>query len=190
MKKRSTHTRGYTLMEMLAVIALLAVGINLCMSIFISASRLSALSTQTLDRIGGIAEIEQTFVDAVRASCDVVPKAGRFATNDTCVALRMPSQDGAARYRVIGEHKQTHTLAFIELEERDGKFEEITHKNLRLPIEDVHIGRGENGADPARAVTLHFAIKLDRGERAARKTVHSVTAAARAIAPEKGGNGK
>lgn len=178
------HSRGYSLIEMLLVVALLAMGINLCVSIFSNATRLSALSTQALDRINGIAEVERVFADAVRGSCGVVPGAGRFSTGDTCAVLRLPSEDGVLRYRAVGEIAAPGKFAVIEFEDRGGTIEETYLRTLWLPVEDVRMAQGGKDADSKRAVTLDFAIKLDRGERAARKTIHSVTAAARAIAKE------
>jgi len=150
------------LIEMLAYVAILAVGVNLCGSLFVTGSRLSALNTLVLDRLNGMAEIEREFTQAVRESYGVVPGVGNYTSNDVHVVLETETTKGQRRYVVLGPLHDEEHLSKLVLLERDGVLEPEAMTTYRLPLVRMDFSYPPGGG---RGVQLDAMTQRERGER-------------------------
>ena len=154
-----TGTRGYTLMEMLCVIAVMGIAINLCAGLFMSGARLSALGTENLDRINAIGDIEAAFRKTVRESEGVIPVLGEHQSGPDRVILQMPSIEGQPRWVVLGALRDPMHLSRLAIVERDGVYEAHSFTSYRQKLE-----RMEFSFEPGGPVRLNVMIWRDPTE--------------------------
>lgn len=159
MKTPKGRRAGYSLLEMLIVVAVLSIAINLCGSLFVSASRMSAVSTQALDRLGGVEELRREFTEAVRASAGVVEACGPYTTGAQTVVLRMPPVDGHARFRVLGTLGEADRFSRFDLEMVNGAVEPVLMVTYRQRVDGVAFSTGSG------AITLELKAKRDLKEK-------------------------
>jgi len=172
-----TPVRGYTLLEMLLYVAVLAMGVNLCMALFVTGSRLSAVTTQQLDRMNGLAEVQQEFREAVRRAEGVVPRLGSYESNPGQLILRCPSKDGAARYILLGALRDADRLSRFELSEENGVLKPEKFSTYALPVTALAFEWNASGL-----VQMDLRIKKDAGERDKNPITHRAIAALRGMA--------
>ncbi len=103
--KKDHHAAGMSLLEILAYIAILTVIVNLAAGVFVSSTRLSALSTVALANLDTLEDIRRDFTDTVRASSGVCEQIGSYHSGDGQLVLRLPARHGQKevhRYAVFG----------------------------------------------------------------------------------------
>lgn len=140
-----TGTRGYTLFEMLCVIAIMGIAINLCAGLFMSGARLSALGTENLDRINAIGDIEAAFRKTVRESEGVIPVLGEHQSGPDRVILQMPPIEAQPRWVVLGALRDPMHLSRLEIVERDGAFEAQSFTTYRQKLEQMEFDFASGG---------------------------------------------
>ncbi len=174
--------RGFSVAEMLCVVAILGITLPVCGSVLASGLRMAALGTLTADRIGTVRALEVEFVKSVRAAEGVAAEAGAYRSGPRQVVLRMPAADGRPRFVVFGALADAEHLARLEFTLGDGGAEALKWTRYRMPLNRVQFGY--DAEEPARAklVRLNVQRKPDRGERPGRRTVHRFAAAPRGMA--------
>jgi type II secretory pathway pseudopilin PulG len=169
---------GYSLLEMLVYIAVLAVGINLFVSALSTGSRLAATTTLQLGRIEGIRDVQDSFTGYVRRAAAVVPRASSFETGEDLVVLRMPpDQPEGFDYLVLGAVRGPERFTVLGLTEKDGAWSEVYGKTLRQPLGQQQYAVDDSGIRPLITVTLQVA--QEDGERKRPFLVHRCSAAPR-----------
>ncbi len=83
--------QGYTLLELLAYVAILAVFLNITAGLYLSTNRLMARSDLAIDRARGVAEIETAFRDAVASASAVADAVGPLHASESLLVLRRAS---------------------------------------------------------------------------------------------------
>jgi len=129
---------GMTLIECLVYVAIFCVVVNLCVSVFLGMSRLSAMQTTALDRMREVEEVREVFSRAVRASYGVVAGVGAYKTGPDQLVLEMPSDPAAAKanhYTILGKLGKESRLARLELVANDGKYTSDSYVTYALPID-------------------------------------------------------
>ena len=86
-------TAGYSLIEMLAYVGVLAVIINLGAGALVSVVRVNHVGMLALERIEGLEEIRREFRQSVRASTGVAADAGPFRSGVDQLVLEMPADE-------------------------------------------------------------------------------------------------
>jgi len=162
---------------MLLYVAVLAMGVNLCMALFVTGSRLSAVTTQQLDRMNGLAEVQQEFREAVRHAEGVVPHLGSYKSNAGQLILRCPPQDNAAHYIVLGTLRDADRLSRFELSEENGVLKAEKFSTFALPVTALAFEWNMSGL-----VQMDLRIKKDAGERDKNPITHRAIAALRGMA--------
>lgn len=172
-----TPARGYTLLEILLYVAVFAMGVNLCMALFVTGSRLSAVTTQQLDRMNRLSEVQQEFREAVRRAEAVVPRVGSYTSNAGQLILRCPPQDNAPRYIVLGTLRDADRLSRFELSEDNGALKAEKFSTYALPVAALAFE-----CSPSGLVQMDLRIKKDAGERDKNPITHRAIAALRGVA--------
>lgn len=175
-RKSRKRNAGYTVMEMIVYVAVLAIAINLCGKLFLSGSRLSALNTQALDRLLAVSEIEKEFGRAARESVALVPEAGKYRSGEHVVVFRAEPEAGAPCYVVFGAVRDAEHVSRMDLVQRNGTLACVRFETFRQPLSSIVF-------DASRAPLMNLAvvIKKDPGERNNLKIVHQFAAALRGI---------
>lgn len=137
MVRRKRHNAGYTLLEMLMYVAVMTVLVSLCGKLFASGLRLSALSTQTLDRIMDVANLESDFTGAVRGAQGVVPEMGSYRSGPEQLVLRVPAKEGRSRYIVFGKLRDARHLSRMDVLEQNGVFTTSRFVTYRVPVDAI-----------------------------------------------------
>jgi hypothetical protein len=172
---------GYSLIEMLVYVAILAVGVNLCGALFVTSMRLSALGSEKLERIQGAAELENEFREAVRSGEAVIPEFGAYRSGPGQVVLRAGAVDGAPRYLVLGAVRDAEHLSKLEIIDRPGKPEAAAFVTYAPRLSALEFTYDVDPPASARLVRMAFSGKLSPGEPEARQTGGSAAAALRGI---------
>ena len=173
---------GYSLVEMLVYVSLLAVAFTLCMKIFVSGTRLSALNTLAMDRINGLAEVEREFRQAVRGAYAVVPKAASHKSDEQHVVLRLSLPEAPPRYLVLGALRDPHHLSAMELAEQDGALTASKFVTYRVALAPITFEYDAPSPAEARLVRMTVMIHKAPGERMKNPVTHHFVAALRGIA--------
>lgn len=184
MSHRPQHHRGgYSLLEMLVYIAVLAVAINLFLTTLHTGSRLTATTTLQLSRMEGIREVQQSFVGYVRRAAAVVPGAGEFRTDANRVVLQMPpGQEEGFSHLVLGALRDPHRFSVMGLTESSGTWTEVYGKTLRQPLGQQQFEVDMTGG--RTQVSLTCQVQQEAGERDRPFLVYRSTAAPRSIMGE------
>ncbi len=152
-----TDDRGYTLIELLVYAFVLAIIVNMSVSLFLNAKRLSALGEMAFDRIGGVEEIGREFRDAVRQSDGIAPDLDAIETDEHCLVLTRTGAKGR-RYVVIRADTEGQ---YLRLEEYSRNGKELWLERLKtfaLPIAGIRFEYGSERPEHSRTVQLHLEI--------------------------------
>jgi Tfp pilus assembly protein FimT len=152
---RAAKTRaGYSLLEMLLYVAVLAVIVNLSLSLYLTSSRLHHRGERAADRIDTMEAIGREFRHAVHAS-------GTLAlTDDTSVRrIELTGRDASSkrtRY-VWSYYPEKHVLRTASLKEVDGQYTITAVKTFDRGIEDVRFVPTDNGRTVSIQITVENA---------------------------------
>ena len=164
---------------MLAYVVLFAVAINLCASIFVKNTRLSALGIEGLERINGVADVQHIFAAAVREAYDVVPELGAHRTGPDRLVLRMPPRDGNPCYVVFGALRDEQHLSRLEIVERNGALEAEKYSTYPVALSSMRFRYETSPPQDARTVTLSVVVYREEGRRQGHDTMHRFAATLR-----------
>lgn len=87
MKPRGKH--GYTIIEVLIVVALMAALTPMLSKLYLSITRLHTAQEAALDRVLLMTDLEHDFRAAAREASGIAPAAGPFTTADRTVVFRV-----------------------------------------------------------------------------------------------------
>jgi len=163
---------GFTLIEMLIAGAVLLVLINVCMGLFLSASRVAAYTTAAFDRAEILSELEQDFAELVRESVTIAEGYAEYRTSEEQLVLRMPANG----YRIIGTLNNPERLAWLEY--RDGEL--VDMGGWPLPLAEVRFSYPQG----AGLVQLDVRVKRESERAAQSEVVRRILAAPRGMGTE------
>ena len=174
-RRKRRAAAGMTLLELMGYLAVLAIGINLCVSLMFQGWRLSALHAQALDRMNSVTTIEEAFRKAVRASDMVVPGFDDFRTGEEAVVFRGHDADGAVVHTVFSRLGEAEDLRLSKVvlsgTEADYDIEKMT--TYSLPLGLLSFSR------EGRGVSMTLTLALKEGERAGKGMAHRFVATPR-----------
>ena len=159
MRRRISNDAGMSLLETLGYVAVLAVLVNLTLTLFIGASRLSILGTTALDRLRMVEDVREGFSETVREARRVVSGVGAYETGPGQLVLELPpdASDGdARRYAVLGHITSALCLGRLEVVERGGVCEASSYSTYALPIAGVRFEYDSEHLERVRLVTLQL----------------------------------
>ncbi|MBP8128185.1 MAG: hypothetical protein KA184_01285 [Candidatus Hydrogenedentes bacterium] len=112
---RAHDRAGYTLLELLAVFAVMMVLINLGAGVVMKSTRLSAATARSLDTVMQLREVEQAFLTTAREACGVADRVGAYETGAGTLVLRMPPAPEGERFAVFHFRNQEQRLMRLEV---------------------------------------------------------------------------
>ena len=130
-QKSARNTSGYTLMEIVAVIAISSVILLLCFKMFVSTTRLSAYCTRAIDHDNDARQAQRVFLDTIRNAAEVAVGVASYTTGPDTLVLK--SQD-PNRYIILGDVTNQGRLQRLELVEDNGVYQAASHSIYRLPL--------------------------------------------------------
>ena len=180
-RNRLRTTQGMGLIEVLISSALLGVLVSLCLQMFVTHNRITALNALHLNRLEGLRTVQDSFRESVREAVGIASGVLDYRTGPEQLVLRLPAHDGTPRYAVWGDLDGSDRLSYVCLRLQDPPEVERAIQE-RLPIENVQFDFGAAPPERARTVTLNYALKQDPGERPFHeRPVHRVTATLRGL---------
>ena len=176
---RRERTAGTTLIEMIAYIAVLGVMISLCLSIFVTTSRLSLIGTGTLERMTGVEEIRKGFSETVREAVGVRAEAASYRTGPEVLVLELPCDHGA-RYAVFSRPGPDQRLSKLVFTEREGEFSPEHFVTYQQNLRTLQFAYDAANMAQTRRVSLR--LEIDKGvEPKIPSPGHTFYAAIRAV---------
>jgi hypothetical protein len=156
------YTGGMSLLECLAYVAILAVVINLSMSAFVSASRLSSTATAGLNRLAVTDDLREGISRALREARGVAAGVGSYRTGQDTLVVELPllpDKPIAHRYAVLGRIISKNRLTHMEVAEIDGSYTITWCSTYVLPVSAIRFGY--DNADPLRARLISIEMDVD-----------------------------
>ena len=179
---RAGGNRGYSVTEMLCVVAILGITLPVCGAIFTTGVRISALGALTLDRVTAAGALQREFVKTVRAAEGVAAEAGAYRSDGEQVVLRMPpAEDGRRRYVVFGPLADAERLARLEFALGGGREEVLKWTPYRMAFDRIRFSYDREQPKEARLVRLDLRRRPDPGESGKGRPVHRFAAAPRGV---------
>lgn len=179
---KNPRRAGYMLLEVLAVVSILAIVLGLAGQILFTCTRLSTFGMRAADRIGQAAEVEETFRAAVRESFTVSPGVGPYRGDASTLVLETPAEHGR-RFVVLGRIRDGDRLSVLKVLEKDGTFETEYLSTAALPVKSLSFAL--DTADPAQAhrVTMYLEPQGQGQTSAPREIVATLGAVAQRVLP-------
>ena len=149
--------RGYTLIELLAYAFVLAIIVNMSVTLFLNAKRLSVLGEMAFERISGVDEIGREFTDAVIQSDAIMHELNTMVTDEECLILSQPAEAGRRYvvFRTVDEGRYLRAEEYVE--DSEGlSLEKL--KTYRLPIAGLRFEYASEQPEQSRTVRLHLHI--------------------------------
>lgn len=163
------HSSGYTLIELLAYLAVFSVVVNLAATLFVSAGRLRMMGNEALERMQALDEIGKQFTETVQESAGAAPEADGYTTSAGTLVLRLPHNRFAALGRLRGDDRFVTT----KFDAGAAGIPEFL-ETISYPVDDV-VFTVENGG----AVTMRIRLQ-DRDARNGAE--HTFVATPRSVA--------
>jgi hypothetical protein len=141
---------GFTLIELLSYCFVLAIIVNLCVSLSLTVRRTHALGDVAINRMDGLRDVESDFRRAVHTSDTVVESIPGLDLPDVALVLRGTSVNEDTRYALwrMGEND---SLIHETYAVRDGTIEITSQRSYPIGITDfVHA----SGASDTRLVKV------------------------------------
>lgn len=148
---------GYTLIELLVYAFVLAIIVNMSVTLFLSAKRLSFVGELAFERIIGVHEIGREFTDAVMQSDAIMHELNTIVTDEDCLILSQPTEAGRRYvvFRAVDEGRYLRAEEYVD----DGaglSLEKL--KTFRLPLAGLRFEYGSEQPEQSRTVRLHLHI--------------------------------
>jgi hypothetical protein len=167
--------RGTSLVEMLMFIAVFSMAIVMLSKIFVTTSRMSVYSTQIVDRMNAVREVQRDFTETVREAVAVVPGIGEHRTDDKTLVLQLHHAGAPERYAVLGMLDGQPRLCFMEVTGTGEALQADKYVMWRLPVAAAHF---EVDA-AAQRVTLTLDTQPHNPQKPASGRTHRFVAALR-----------
>ena len=177
------NTAGMSLLECLAYVAIFAVVINLSMSAFVSASRLSSTATAGLNRLAVTDDLREGISRALREARGVAAGVGSYRTGQDTLVVELPllpDKPIAHRYAVLGRIISKNRLTHMEVAEIDGSYTITWCSTYALPVSAIRFGY--DNADPLRARLISIEMDVDNVHKGKPPVSHRFSAALRSRA--------
>jgi hypothetical protein len=130
--------RGTSLVEMLMFIAVFSMAIVMLSKIFVTTSRMSVYSTQIVDRMNAVREIQRDFTETVREAVAIVPGIGEHRTDDKTLVLQLHHDGAPERYAVLGMLDGQPRLCRMEVTGAGDALQADKYVMWRLPVAAAH----------------------------------------------------
>lgn len=145
---------GFSLLELLAYLAVFAVVVNLAGSLFVSASRLRMMGNEAIQRMQALDEIARRFTEAVQSASGVADEAPGYASDEQTLILELPR----GRFTVMGRLRGDDRLGIITFAQDTPAQPEFL-VTFSHPVSDLKFARDQNGAVTMRIRLKHEASK-------------------------------
>ncbi len=153
---------GYTLLELVVCVALLAVVINLAAAGFLNQHRLNLAGVEALDRIGEMDRLSRDVRELIRSAGAVLPEGAGWNTSEESLVLALPPEnEGDARIAVLGLLEPEDRFGWMILE--DGAA--VRAASYRLDFERVRVSLDADEWRDVRQVTLELTPVYVFGEK-------------------------
>ena len=162
MNKRPRRNEGYSLLEMIAYVALLAVVINLAAGAFLNQHRLSIAGVEALDRVREMDRLSGDVRGLIRQAEAVLPEGAGWTTSEESLVLALPPQgEGGDRVAVLGLLGPEGQFGWVIFE--DGAV--VRAGGYRLGFEQVRMSLDADTLSEVRRVTLELTPAYTFGEK-------------------------
>ena len=118
---------------MLVYITVFSMTIVVCAKLFVNTTRLSLYSTQIVDRMNEVREVQRDFLETVRAAAAVAPGVGEHRTGENTLVLQLHCPGEPPRYAVLSMFDSDRLRLLEVVEEAEG-WRAATYKTWRLPL--------------------------------------------------------
>lgn len=148
---------GMTLLETLALVAVLAVLINICGTAFVSAARLNSYCSKLVDRQKVLSDLKHDYSEAVHEALRVVPELGRFRTGTDQLVLELAPRADAPdvrRYVVMGKLTDKPDFVFHFIDDTDGRLSPHAIRSYDVAGANAAFEYGSDETIPPSAVSL------------------------------------
>ena len=142
--------RGFSLVEMLVFIAVFSMTTVMLSKLFVTTSRLSVYSTQIVDRMNAVREVQRDFSGVVRSAVAVASGIGEHHTDENTLVLQLHHDGELERYAVLSMFDRNQHLCLMEVTEKDNELQANKYVTWRLPVAAAHFEVDATG----RCVTL------------------------------------
>lgn len=152
--------RGFTLIELLAYAFVLAIIVNMSVTLFLNAKRLSFVGEMAFERIRGVDEMGREFTEAVMQSDAIMHELNTMVTDEECLILSQPAEAGRRYvvFRAVDEGRYLRAEEYVE--DSEGlSLEKL--KTFRLPIAGLRFEYGSELPEQSRTVRLHLRIDTE-----------------------------
>ena len=137
--------RGYSLVEMLVFIAVFSMTIVMLSKLFVTTSRLSLHSTQIVDRMNAVREVQRDFAAVARSAVAVAPGIGEHRTNEKTLVLQLHHPGEPERYAVLGMLDGQQHLNLLEIVGEGNDLSAGKYVTWRLPVADAKFEVDDTG---------------------------------------------
>ncbi len=177
--------RGFMLIEILVYLAVLSMALVLVSRLFVTTSRLSLYSTQIVERMDAVREVQRDFLETTRAAAAIVPGIGEHRTDEHTLVLRLHGVGETPRYAVLGMFDGADRLALLEVVREKDALRAAKYKTWRLPVAEARFEVDVL----ARGVTLALTTQSHNPQRPEAGRTHRFAATLR-VDPEETSYGK
>ena len=162
MNKRLRRNEGYTLLEMIAYIGLMAVVINLAAGAFLNQHRLNIAGVEALDRVREMDRLSGDVRGLIRQAEAVLPEGAGWTTSEEALVLALPPQgEDGDRIAVLGLLGPEDRFGWVIFEGETV----IRAGGYRLDFEEARFTFDAGDPVSARRVTLELTPAYTFGEK-------------------------
>ncbi len=145
-KRSRRRARGFSLLECMAYVALLAVVVNVALTSFVSAVRLNQAALAAVDRTHDADAFALAYRNLVRGAVGALPSVADYVADEQTLLLALPpTEEGAARFAVIsvlpadakGAESGKTSLRVLKLVTADGALAAASVQTYHLPAAAV-----------------------------------------------------
>ena len=159
------HTAGFSLLELLVIIAIFTMVVGLTARVFHSSTRLSAYILQNIEQVEAVETLRTEFAEAVRESAAVHDSLGPYTTGEEYVVLRHPPPENGQEYTVFGRLPGQDALCRLDLLQTDGRLEPLGLEAFSLPCASAVFQYGPEPLDDPRTITLNIEATTNPGQK-------------------------
>lgn len=142
--------RGFSLVEILVFIAVFSMMAVMLSKLFVTTSRLSVYSTQIVDRMNAVREVQRDFSEVVRGAVRVASGIGEHHTDEDTLVLQLHHDGEPERYAVLSMFDGQQHLCLMEVTGEKNGLHADKYVTWRLPVTVAHFEVDATG----RRVTL------------------------------------
>jgi hypothetical protein len=159
MNKFIKTSPGFSLLETLVYVVLVAVGVNLCAVLLRSSSQLTALNVLAMDRLNVVVDLEEVVTESIQEAVGVAEAAGEYRSSENCLVLQLPPRNGADRFAVLGDLRGTKQLSRFVLARKDQEWTLEAARTWRVKLASIRFEHKDG------LITFDGALHRESGER-------------------------